>query len=360
MLDNEATAKPRTKLRSIIPWLAAVILAALAAGSFLFYRMGLKAGATATPVAAAQRVTMVNGVPVVTIDGAMQQQSGIRTEALSSISHQTETSAYGTVVDLNPLIELRSRLVSMRGEVDTAKAAAFAAGQQVERYRTLYREQHAVSLQDLQAKEAGYLSDQAKLTAAQRNSDNIRTQARQQFGEPVAGWALDSESPDFERLANRQDVLVRVTFPPGDQIQAPTDIELDVNDKRVPAHLVSASAESDPTIQGRAFIYRAATSIPDETNLVAHLPITTQATQGIIIPGAAIVWHAGQPWAYVQIAPDRFARRPVDRSAPTSDGFFVADGFKPDDRVVISGAQLLLSEELRPTPGAGCKDPECD
>lgn len=303
---------------------------------------------------------MVNGVPVVTVDAAMQQQSGIRTEALSSTSHQTETSAYGTVVDLSPLIDLRSRMVSMRGEVDAAKAAAFASGQQVERYRTLYRQQHAVSLQKIQAEEAAHLADEARLNAAQRNSDNIRTQARQQFGEPLTSWALDSDSPHFARLANRQDVLVRVTFPSGDRSQAPADIELDVNDKRVPAHLVSASAESDPTIQGRAFIYRAATSIPDGTNLVAHLPITTQATQGIIVPGAAIVWHAGQPWAYVQIAPGRFARRPVDRSAPTSDGFFVADGFKPDDRVVISGAQLLLSEELRPTPGAGCKDPECD
>jgi hypothetical protein len=39
-------------------------------------------------------------------------------------------------------------------------------------------------------------------------------------------------------------------------------------------------------------------------------------------------------------------RRSVPTDIPVERGFFVAKGFSPGDRVLIQGAQALLSEEL--------------
>ncbi len=72
-----------------------------------------------------------------------------------------------------------------------------------------------------------------------------------------------------------------------------------------------------------------------------------------------MVWWAAL--AYVQIAKDRFTRRPVADQIPYNNGYLVSTGFESGERVVVHGAQLLLSEEQRPPiTASACKDPECD
>jgi hypothetical protein len=68
--------------------------------------------------------------------------------------------------------------------------------------------------------------------------------------------------------------------------------------------------------------------------------------KGLIVPTAAVVWSEGKAWVYQQTAADRFARRAVSSDIPVERGFFVAEGFAPGDKLVIQGAQALLSEEL--------------
>jgi hypothetical protein len=48
----------------------------------------------------------------------------------------------------------------------------------------------------------------------------------------------------------------------------------------------------------------------------------------------------------VQTADDSFARRAVQLERPTRDGWFVASGLTAGERVVVTGAQQLLSTEL--------------
>lgn len=316
----------------------------------------------ATP-AATQRVAVVNGMTVVTLATATQAQSGIRTEPLSSTNDRAEMAAYGTVLDLQPLLDLRARYALAQADADVAQATLAASRQEYERSRLLYQDNQNIALKTYQAAQAAYRSDQAKAAAAGLNAQNIQAGMRQQFGATLTRWALKAHSPEFARLVNRQDVLLRVTLPLDDGIVAPARIQIGANDKRrLPADLVSPSPQSDPAIQGNAFIYRAAAALASGTHITAYLPTAKQITRGTLIPAGAIVWYGGQPWAYVQIHADRFGRYPVAQQSPMQGGFFVTKGFKPGQRIVVSGAQLLLSEELRPQAGSAsaCKDPECD
>jgi multidrug efflux system membrane fusion protein len=317
---------------------------------------------TAPQPAATPPVAVVNGVTVVTMDTATQIQNGIRAEPLTSSETPAEITAYGTVLDLQPLIDLRTRYAAGLADADTASAALSASRQEYRRSLALYQDNQNVSLKSYQAALATYRSDQARTQAAALNLQNIQAAMRQQLGATITHWALDSRSPEFSRLLNRQAVLLRITVPPGDGIAAPIRIKIDANEKRrLPAQLVSPSPQSDPVIQGSAFIYRAAAPLPSGTRIVAYLPTAKKGTPGMVVPADAIVWYGGQPWAYVQINAEQFARYPVAEQSPMQGGFFVTQGFKADQRVVVSGAQLLLSEELKPPPGgSGCKDPECD
>ena len=342
--------------------LVSILLLALAAVIGWWFVSRKSGPAAQTGAAAPQRVAIVDGVTVITLDSATQIHSGIRTEGLQAADSRTETTAYATVMDLQPLLDLRTHNASAIAESTAAGAAAAASGQEYHRDQILYRDNQNVALKVVQAAAASSRADQARADAAALAVQSIRSAALQQFGQTLTRWALDQQSAEFARLANRQAVLLRVTVPLGDRSTAPARIEVDGGDGgRVSADLISASPQSDPAVQGRAFLYRTTAQLAAGTRVAAYLP-TAAATPGVFIPGNAIVWYGGQPWAYVQIGAVRFARTPVDERTPGNNGYVVTHGFAPRARVVSSGAQLLLSEELRPQAGssAACKDPECD
>ena len=49
---------------------------------------------------------------------------------------------------------------------------------------------------------------------------------------------------------------------------------------------------------------------------------------------------------YVQTTDEAFSRREIRLNRPTRDGWFVASGLAAGERVVVTGAQQLLSAEL--------------
>jgi hypothetical protein len=62
---------------------------------------------------------------------------------------------------------------------------------------------------------------------------------------------------------------------------------------------------------------------------------------------AAVVWHGGRAWAYVKEGESTFVRKPVSTAQEVPGAWFNAEGFEEGEQVVVSGAQLLLSEELK-------------
>ncbi len=70
-------------------------------------------------------------------------------------------------------------------------------------------------------------------------------------------------------------------------------------------------------------------------------------TPGVIVPDSAVVWLDGKAWVYVRKDAEHFVRRAVPVSRPAGEGWFVTKNYSAGDRVVVQGAQLLLSEEFR-------------
>jgi hypothetical protein len=69
--------------------------------------------------------------------------------------------------------------------------------------------------------------------------------------------------------------------------------------------------------------------------------------QGVVVPRSSAVRHEQRAWVYVQTDQATFARKQIGLNHPTDDGWFITEGLSPSDRIVISGAQVLLSEELK-------------
>jgi hypothetical protein len=188
---------------------------------------------------------------------------------------------------------------------------------------------------------------------------------RQLFGDSLTSAAMAPASNLFQRLLTGRAVVLRVTLPADYTGTAPEQITVDTLDgQQVTAQMLSASPQGDPAVQGNPYFYASGRVLPVGTRTSAHVPSSNPGTSGIAIPERAVVWYGGQRWVYVRTAPTRFTRRfvPAATTSMGGQGLVVSSGFHAGDKVVMDGAQLLLSEELRPQGIAtACKDPpECD
>ena len=72
---------------------------------------------------------------------------------------------------------------------------------------------------------------------------------------------------------------------------------------------------------------------------------------GVIVPHEAVVWFANQAWVYQKVGAEKFIRRlistEVEIESDAISGWYNTAGLAANDEVVNSGAQLLLSEELK-------------
>ena len=82
--------------------------------------------------------------------------------------------------------------------------------------------------------------------------------------------------------------------------------------------------------------------------VTGFLKLRGELLQGVVVPRSAVVRHEQRVWVYVQTDQATFARKQIGLNHPTDGGWFIAEGLSPSDRIVVSGAQILLSEELKP------------
>jgi hypothetical protein len=286
-------------------------------------------------------IAVKDGVTTLSVDAASQARSNIRTVVLAEAPAAGGPAVYGVVADLQPLFELASRYVAAVDEQHAAQAELGQREAERKRVQALYEDQQNASRKALDASRTDEEASRARLAAARNAAALAGAALRQQFGPAIAAWAIAPASADMAALRNREAVLVRVVAPSAPQVLTLLGEAL----AQVEARLVSASPQTDPGIQGQAWLYRATAPLPVGSRLVGRME--NGGRTGLRIPAEAIVWYGGQPWAWVRSSATNFERRAVDPGMPMDGGFVVSQGFRPGEAVVVQGAQLLLSQESR-------------
>jgi hypothetical protein len=349
--------------------LTVILIVAIGWYAYTAFVTDLSAPAPAEAAAGAARqptVQTVNGETVVFVSPAAQRASHIEVSALGVTNTASTRSAYATVIDLQPFFDLRNRLATARSDVDTLTAQAANSRAQFTRSQALFADDQNVSRKSLQDAEAAMQADEARLRSARTTQGGLDAMLRQQYGDTLAGAATAASSDLFARLQTGRAAVLRVTLPAaeGGKTHAPPQgiTNHAPNGEAVDAQRLSISPTADPAIQGESWLYVSARALPSGLRTDAHLPVAQQSTASLIIPAPAVLWYGGQTWVYVKTAPTRFTRRFVPASSADDRGIAVTTGFHAGDEVVTQGAQLLLSEELKPQGIAtACKDPpECD
>lgn len=319
--------------------------------------------ASVPQAASVPSVQTVGGEAVVVVAGEAQRASGIVAAPVIATNVRAQYDAYATVVDPQPLVDLRTKLASARADVGALTAQAQASNAEYRRSRTLFDEDHNVSLKALQNAQAQMQADRGKLQAAQAALAGLLATAKLQYGEVLSRAAVNPDSKLLMRLQSGEASILRVTLPSSISASPADRLTFDAPDGQpVALQKLSMSLQSDPAVQGTPWFYAAQRALPVGMHATLTAPAAQTSTPALLIPSDAIVWYGGQTWAYVRVAPDRFARRSIKPASENEAGIAVTSGFHGGDNVVVRGAQLLLSEELKPQGVAtACKDPpECD
>ena len=333
--------------RSFILLGAAAVVAGLAVWGFVEGRKELALEQEREkPVQVPSRVVSQEDGTAVVFDAVTQKRADIAVTAVQEATRREETEALAAVLPLQELIDLRNAYVLAKSQVDRAKAMTAASRGEYDRVKALHGDDRNVSDKVLEAAQATWRSDETAARAATETLDTVERGAWQKWGATLTS-AVARDTPRFRRLWEQQEVLLRVAVSASSRIaKPPASVRLDIGDGTIrTGKLISSSPQTDPRIQGPSFFYAAPVDgLLPGTTLTAYLPAGAERTGGIVPEDAVVCWQ-GKAWFYTQSAPDRFVRRELTGAIPVEQGWFVP-GLQTI-QVVLRGAQMLLSEELR-------------
>ncbi len=320
------------------------------------------------PIKPAVEVSQSNiGTAIITLPTDLQKQADIQVRQPNAAPYQPLLQAYGSVLDLQPLTDLRNTIANVKAQLAIAEAKLAASKAAFQRAQVLYKNGQNFSMAQLQAAEATYQSDLATVRAGQVQTQNAAANAYQAWG-PVLGQSLVEGTALAGDLVEHKKVLIQVTLPLGKSLPRPpqtASIETSTG-QRVEIAFVSPATRTDPQIQGVSFFFTAdaeSDALPG-MNVIAFLPVG-KPMPGIAIPASAVVWLQGRAWTYLQTGANKFTRREISTDEPQPGGGYVVpalpspqrppsdatspdagQGLPPSASLVVNGAQTLLSQEF--------------
>jgi predicted RNA-binding Zn ribbon-like protein len=279
-----------------------------------------------------------NGQGFVKLDHPRQVSAGIVSANPQPMQLAAEVKAYGRVLDPMPLTNL---LI----EIDSAQATLDASAKEYARATTLFADNQNASARALES-----------ATAAMKRDRALRDAAKARL---LTGWGKSVAERDdlpalLKALTALESALVRLDLPPGQPLSsAPLGarlVSLSDENRSAQADFLGPAPSTDGQTQGTGLLFllrKNALEITPGAAVTGFIKVRGDPLQGVEVPGSAVVRHERRAWVYVQTGKARFTRTPIPLEHASGDGWFVSEGVGPSDRIVVSGAQVLLSEELK-------------
>lgn len=277
------------------------------------------------------------GETIVKLDAGTQKLMGLQTAALAIAQLSPEIKAYGRVLDT-------SQLASLVADLSSANAASAASQAELDRLKTLAAQNNA-SARALQAAEATAAHDQAQ-------NEAIRLKLMGNWGSSIAGR---QDLASFVRsLGSLDSALVQLNLSPDQALSQPPAaariVMLSSETRPLEAQPVGPAPAVDPQVQGQGFLFLVSPNpmrLAPGAAVTGFIDVPGEKQSGVAVPATAIVRHNGAAWVYLQTGDETFQRVEAKLERPLPDGWFVREGLKPEAKAVITGAQQLLSEELK-------------
>lgn len=268
-------------------------------------------------------------------------------------------------------VTLTNQLATARSDTSSAAAAVDTARAAYERARVLNADAKNVSDRVVEEARSKLEGERARLEAARETVRTIETSL--QSGGPASSTplVLQSEGTVVEvmgqpgesveagtpllRISRLDRLVARIDLPLGENLPsgavAARIVPAGQEHQLIDADRIATAAVVDQKAPGQAFLFRLRESrfgLRPGLGVTAYIATGSATRTGATVPTAAVVRLSGKAYVYVQSGNEQFTRKEIRTDSPVASGYFIGNQLPPGTRIVIVGAQTLLSEEFKP------------
>lgn len=306
-----------------------LFISSLAAILTIIALAGCSKSAGNQPADASEKAEVKAGVM---IDAPTQERIGLKTEFPTATQWQPEIKGYGMVID-------PAMLAAAVADLESARTASEASGNEYTRLKSL-AEQNNVSARALDAAKAASTHDELAFAAS-------LAKFKLDWGSALAA----DGGKILPEVVNGPNVLVRIDLPAGETLPSPPAaariVALTDETKSVTGEFAGATDGVNPQTQSQSFFFSVkGQPIAPGAAVTGYLKTSGEPLNGVVVPASAVLRHEGKGWVYVQTETNQFVRAKIPLDRLTDNGWFVSETLSATNRIVVTGAQTLLSAEL--------------
>ncbi len=282
------------------------------------------------------------------ISSESQKSVGIVVKPPTAIAFQEQKKFHGVLADINELIESNKLFRLNNSRLIESKIILKQKKQDLKRMQGLFDAGKKVSERQLELTELSFQAAKRKLSEIQSEMDAIRQKITSNWNSKISN-GLGKEYGLLYEIISRKADLTRFSILSSSEIKRflwEVTSSGSSNSEKYNAILLGPSGLSLQGETGETWLLRSSL-----LNLSSNSPVVIYATEkkkqsGFLIPNEAVVRFAGESWIYIQNSSNFFERYLIETTFSNSSGIF-SENIKPEQLIVIIGAQTLLSEELR-------------
>ena len=165
-------------------------------------------------IATPNLVTSKEGITAIKVNSATQIQSDIKTSPLKASMHQANISTYGSVLSIDSLIDLRTRYLAAKSEIEVLRTSLTQNKNEFARLQSLNQDDKNVSDKVVAISASNVKADEARIAAAESTAKNLADSMRQQWGESLTIQATQPNVSELlQNLIASKEVLIQTTLP---------------------------------------------------------------------------------------------------------------------------------------------------
>lgn len=299
------------------------------------------------------KVIVIDGFKAIQLEDETIENSGIDSQVLERMTFKPESIAYAEVVDVAPLVALKTEYEATLAEQNIHISELHNYDKILNRAKALHKAK-SLSARDLDRSRADRDLKSSQLRAINTKLGSIKYNVKSSWGNTIADYIFDeNKRSDFDLIASNKKKLILVSLPKNKTLNHKEQnifvSNINQRDTATQAVFLDYAKHVNNPLLGESYFYLIESeTIRTGMKLFAWFDENSDELEGVFVPDSAVIWYANEAWIYIKQDKSIFVRKSLANALKINNGWLLQDEKLINNKpVVVNGGQTLLSEEFK-------------